>query len=164
MRRLLLAGAVLAFPIGALTLGVSGVASASTGTHPAAKATPFDCTKIKANETSTKAKLKGCGDTKNTGGSGSTPVADFATGMGTITWDGTGTSTYDNGTFMATSTNSCPSGSTEYEVMADISGGTGAAAKSIPDTFTFQAFVCVNNTTGKVTLLAGTDVEFGPTY
>ena len=56
MRRLLLAGVVLAFPLAGLTVGLAGPASASVVN---AKQPGVTCTKIKANITGTTAKLKG---------------------------------------------------------------------------------------------------------
>lgn len=160
MRRLLLAGVVLAFPISVLSVSLAGPASASVR-NPS---TGVTCTKVKGTITGTNAKLKGCNDLKNTGGSGKAPIAALATGAGTITWNGTGTTTLANGSFMQTTTNSCAPAGTEYEATLDVTGGTGAAAKSILVGWTVQAFICVNNTTGKISLLPGTDFEIGAAF
>jgi len=162
MRRLLLAGVILAFPIGALSVGLAGQASAASIRNPSAGVM---CTKIKANIlTGTNAKLKGCSDVKNTGGSGKAPIGTLTSGAGTITWHGTGTTTVNNGTFTSVSPDACPTGDAEYEITFDVTGGTGAAAKSILAGWTMQAFVCVNTTTGAVTLLPGTDLNIGPNF
>ncbi len=164
MRRLLLAGIVLAFPIGALSVGVAGQASA------ASPSTVVTCSKIKANIfTGTTAKLTGCSDTKNTGGSGKAPIATLTTGAGTLTWNGTGTTTLASGTFNSVTPDTCPTptGGTqdaEYMITYDITGGTGKAAKSIKAGWTLSATVCINETTGAVALLHGTDVEIGAAY
>jgi hypothetical protein len=160
MRRLLLAGAVLAFPLAGLTVGLAGPASASVR-NPS---TGVSCTKVKGTITGTNAKLKGCSDVKNTGGSGKAPITALATGSGTITWNGTGTTTLTGGTFNQVTPDACPTGSTEYEAMLTVSGGTGAAAKSILVGWTVQAFVCVNGTTGKISLLPGTDLNIGASF
>jgi len=160
MRRLLLAGAVLAFPLAGLTVGLAGPASASVR-NPS---TGVSCTKVKGTITGANAKLKGCSDTKNTGGSGKAPIAALATGSGTITWNGTGTTTLGSGTFNTISPDACPTGSTEYEAMLTVSGGTGAAKKSILVGWTVQAFVCVNNSTGAISLLSGTDFNIGAAF
>jgi hypothetical protein len=163
MRRLLLAGVILAFPIGALSVGYAGQASASIR-NPS---TVVTCSKIKANIlTGTTAKLKGCSDTKNTGGSGKAPIATLTSGSGTLTWHGTGTTTLAGGSFTAVSPDTCPtptggSQDLEYTIMYNVTGGTGAAAKSIKAGWTLTATVCINQTTGAVALLAGTDVQIG---
>lgn len=159
MRRLLLAGVVLAFPLAGLTVGLAGPASASVVN---AKQPGVTCTKIKANITGTTAKLKSCSDLPNTGGSGKTTIAALATGSGTITWKGTGTTTLDNGTFTQV-TSTCPNSETEYEITLDVTGGTGKAAKSIPAGWTMQAFVCIDSS-GNVTLLPGTTLNIGAAF
>lgn len=165
MRKLLLAGVLLALPISALGMSFAGPASASVN----AKQPGVTCTKIKANIAGTKAKLKDCSDLQNTGGKGKTTIAALATGTGTITWNGTGTTTLDNGTFTQEMTSTCPidpatgQPETEYDVTLDVSGGTGKALKSIPAGWTMEAMVCVDST-GNVTLLPGTDVNIGAAF
>ena len=162
MRRLLLAGVLLALPISALGMSLAGPASASV-VNPS---TGVVCTKIKANITGTTAKLKKCSDLPNTGGSGKTTIAALATGAGTITWNGTGTTTLANGTFTQVMSSTCPTdpatgqAETEYQITLDVTGGTGKAAKSIKAGWTLAATVCIDSA-GNVTLLPGTTLNIG---
>lgn len=155
MRKLLLVGALMVLPVSALSIAAASPAFASK--------TGVKCTSIKGKLTGKNATISGCNDTKNTGGSGKAPIASLESGSGTVTWNGTGTTTLANGTFTQVSPNACPTGSTEYEAMLTVTGGTGAAAKSILTGWTVQAFVCVS-ATGKITIAPGTDVNIGASY
>ncbi len=161
MRRLLLAGVILAFPIGALSVGFAGQASATSIRNPS---TGVTCTKISANIlTGKNAKIKGCSDTANTGGKGKASIATLTSGAGSIKWaSGHGTTTVSGGMFTSITPDACPSPEAEYEITFNVTGGTGAAAGSILAGWTVQAYVCVNTTSGAVALLAGTTLQIGP--
>jgi hypothetical protein len=156
MRKLLLVGALMVLPVSALSIAAAGPAFAAK--------TGVKCTAIKGKITGKNATISGCTDTKNTGGSGKAPISALAAGSGTVTWTGTGTTTLGNGTFTQVSPDACASGSTEYEAQLTVTGGTGAAAKSILTGWTVQAFICVNGTNGKITILPGTDVNIGASF
>jgi hypothetical protein len=158
MRRLLLAVVVLAFPISALTVGLAGPASAA-GVKPSASGVV--CSAFRGDADTGISKLRKCSDTKNTGGKGKFPLSTYS-GSGTITWNGTGTTTLGSVTLMPTTTNACPTGIDEEEMNATVTGGTGAAAKSIKTNWSLQAFFC--NAKGNLTLVAGTAVEIGADF
>ena len=159
MRRWILAAAMLTFPIGG-TLVLSGTASA------ASPATGVSCSKLGGSVSSTgavKGKLSGCTDPANTGGSG-TFKSQMGSTTGTVKWNGTGTTTATGITDTTVSPSTCPSSDTEVEVTGTISGGTGAAAKSIKKGWTFQAFICANPVTGAISLAPGTKWNMGPKF
>jgi hypothetical protein len=144
----------LAFPI-AGTLAFSGQALAAGG---------VSCTTLsgKVNTTTDAAKvtISGCNDTKNTGGKGKTKSSETAT-TSTITWNGTGTTTLGSATTTPISPGTCPSGDIEEMTTATVTGGTGAAAKSIKKGWTSQSYVCYDPTTSTLSLLAGTTYQIG---
>lgn len=157
MRRWLLAGVMIAFPIaGAVAL-----------TGPAVAASGVSCTSLtgKVNsQDAAKIKLSGCNDTANTGGKGTTKGSATST-TATITWNGTGTTTEDNvTTTIITSGATCASGDIEEETTGDVTGGTGAAAKSIKKGWTEQSFVCYNPNTSQLSLAPGTTFEIGKKF
>jgi hypothetical protein len=163
MRRWLLAGAMLVLPIGA-ALAVTGTASAASGVSCSGLSGKVNSTSLSAT-----GKLTGCNDTANTGGKGTFKGSETAT-TGSITWNKTGTTTFGSVAYNPTSTNTCPSTSTETNeaeeyVTGTVTGGTGAAAKSIKKKWTFEAYLCVNEntTTGALTLTLapGTDWLIG---
>lgn len=154
MRRWLLAAVVMAFPI-AGSLALAGQAQAAAG---------VSCTglsgKVNTSNDSAKIKLSGCNDTKNTGGKGTTKGSQSST-TATITWNGTGTTTEDDVTNTPVSNSTCASGDIEEEATATVTGGTGAAAKSIKKGWTVQSFVCYDPTTSKLSLAPGTTYQIG---
>jgi hypothetical protein len=153
MRRLLLAVAVMAFPI-AGTLAISGTASAASG---GVICTGFSG-KVNLTTNSAKIKLSKCNDTANTGGKGTTSGASGAT-TGTITWGGTGTTTLGSIVETVVSPSTCPSGDLEESSTGTVTGGTGAAKKSIKKGWTEQETVCYNPSNNKLTLLPGTTFQ-----
>jgi hypothetical protein len=156
MRRAIGVVALMVLPMAAATLGFASMASAATAS--------VTCSKLKVNLTSDIATLSGCTDPANTGKSGTLPVGALAGGAGstgTITWNKTGTTNITETAFNTISPDKCPSGYTEYEAVAKITGGTGKAEKSIKKGWTFQAYVCVNLTTSAVELLPGSKVDIG---
>jgi hypothetical protein len=155
---MLLIAVAFALPISA-SAALAGTAAAAS---PKAKSSGVVCTSLKAKITGKNGTASGCSDTKNTGGSGKFPIAALTSGSGTITWNGTGTSTITD-SFTAVSPGTCPTGDSEYQVNGTITGGTGAAAKSIVTGWTLSTTVCVNGSNGKIALLAGTDVLINAT-
>jgi len=148
----------MVLPVAALTIGSASMAAAASG---------VTCSKLAVSLTTGNATLSGCTDPANTGKSGTIPISELAGGvgsMGTITWHGTGTTTITETAFNTITPDKCPTGYTEYEAEATITGGTGVALKSIKKKWTFQAFVCANLTTDKFALLKGTKVEIGPKF
>jgi len=154
MRRVVSVVALMSLPLAAMTVGWSGVAGAATG---------VTCTKIAGGIAGTTGTLSGCSDTANTGGKGTFPIAALTGGSGSITWNKTGTTALSGVTATATTINKCPSGSTEYEVSGNVSGGTGKALKSIKVGWTLQAFVCLT-AKGTFSLLKGQKVNIGPKF
>jgi hypothetical protein len=157
MRKLLVVGLLCAFPV-AGTLSFAGTA--------VAKSTGVSCTGLSGTIASTgkvKISLSGCSDTKNTGGKGTEKTKETST-SGTITWDGTGTTTYDNSSYSGVSNPTCPSSDIEEQSTGDIDGGTGAAANSIKKGWTFQADVCYDASAGTLSLAPGTTYEIGASY
>jgi hypothetical protein len=103
-----------------------------------------------------------CGDKKNTGGAGTFPNSAILSGSGTITWTGTGTTTVGSVTLTSITSGTCPTGDTEDEVTGDITGGTGAAAKSILTGWTITAYACVSSA-GTLSLAPGTKLLINAT-
>jgi len=155
MRRWILAGVVMAFPI------IGSVAAASQA-QAAQPATGVSCKtlsgKVNLSTDSAKITLSGCNDTKNTGGKGTSKGSESAT-TGTITWNGTGTTTLGSETNTPVSPSTCAAGDIEEQSSGTVTGGTGAAAKSIKTGWTEQAFVCFNPNTSKLSLAPGTTYQ-----
>ena len=155
MRRWILAGVVMAFPI----VGSVALAGQAQAAQPA---TGVSCKTLsgKVNLTTNTATIKvsGCNDTKNTGGKGTSKGSESAT-TGTITWNGTGTTTLGSETNTPVSNSTCPSGDVEEQSSATVTGGTGAAAKSIKKGWTEQAFVCFDPSTSMLSLAPGTTFQ-----
>jgi hypothetical protein len=155
----------LAMPVAA-TFAIAGTATAAS---PYVKVNPVSCSSLSGtvNSTTLKAKgtLDGCNDPKNTGGGGTFTGKESKT-TATTTWaSGHGTTTFSNVAYTPVSPNACPSPDIEYKITGTVSGGTGAALKSIPKGWTLQIYICVN--TGPpitFSLLAGTLVEIGSAY
>ncbi len=164
MRRWLLAGVILAFPVaGALTFATQAQA-ASTAT------TGVSCSglsgKVVLSTDSATIKLTKCNDTANTGGSGTTKGSETST-TASITWKGKGTTTEDKVTNTSVSPDTCPTptgGTQDIEELstATVTGGTGAAKKSIKKGWTVQAYVCFDSGNSSISLLPGTDYKIGP--
>jgi hypothetical protein len=138
-----IAAMVVASSLGTVAL-TSGVASASAPT--------VTCTKFSATASGS-ATLGGCNDTKNTGGSGK-EVAKVKGSGGTavITWNKTGTTT-TTFKYASVTPNKCPKGYSEIKETATVTGGTGAAVKSIPKGQVGVLLLCIKGTT--ITLLKG---------
>jgi len=160
MRRAIGVVALMVLPVSVATVGFASMAAAASG---------VSCSKLVVSLTTGNGKLSGCTDPANTGKTGTFPIATLVSGVGstgTITWNKTGTTNITVTTFGTVTPNACPTGYTEYEAMATITGGTGEAAKSIKKKWTFQAFVCVDASSAPISieLLPGSKVEIGPKY
>jgi hypothetical protein len=154
---LLLAGVILVFPV----VGVLAFA----GSAYAAKGVSCSYLSGSINPSTGKVKgaLSGCTDTKNTGGQGKFKGTETST-SGKITWNGTGTTTDDKVLYRRVTPSICRSGDYEDVVTGYITGGTGAAARSIKAGWTLQAYVCFDPTTGGLSLAPGKSWEIGPNY
>lgn len=148
MRRLVLAGVLLALPVSALSLGISATAFAA---HPATK--EVKCQSAVGNLAGT-VNLSECNDKKNTDGSGSAPTSALTTSSGTITWANGGTTTVDNVSEIPVGNSTCKTGWTEYSASGEVSGGT--EVDSIPVGWLFHWDLC-ESSSGKVKLTKGTD-------
>jgi hypothetical protein len=158
MRRWLMAGVLMAFPlVGVLSfMGTANAASSAA------------CTKLtgKVNLTTGFAKvtISGCNDTANTGGGATTQESETGT-TGTLTWKGgKGTTTLGSITTTTVSPDKCPGSDIEEETVASVTGGTGAAVKSIKPGWTAKSFVCYDPSNNDLTLLKGTKYEMGTKY
>jgi hypothetical protein len=150
-------------PLSVLSVSLAGSASASS---PATGG--VSCSKLAANFlTGTTGTLSKCTDTANTGGKGKFPIAALTSGSGTITWNKTGTTTLTGVTATQVTNDTCPVAAdgtqeTEFTVTGNVTGGTGAAKKSIKKGWTIAATVCVDLAgTGKVILLPGSTFQIG---
>lgn len=163
MRRVLGVVALCALPISVLSVSLAGTASAAS---PATAG--VICKKLHANFlTGGTGKIAKCSDTANTGGKGKFPVASLMSGSGTITWNGTGTTTLTGIVATSVTPDTCPVAAdgtqeSEFTVTGNVTGGTGKAKKSIKAGWTLASTVCVDLAgTGAVTLLPGTTLQIG---
>jgi hypothetical protein len=160
MRRAMGVVALMVLPMAVMTVGFASMAAAATAS--------VTCKKLSVSLTTGNATISGCTDAGNTGKSGTIPIADLAGGPGStgvITWHGTvGTTDITETAFNTIMPDKCPTGYTEYEAIAKITGGTKTSAKSIKKGWTFEAFVCANLTTDQFELLPGTKVDIGKGY
>jgi hypothetical protein len=139
---------VVAGSLGSIGFVAGGVAGASAPT--------VTCTtgKITVSGSGT---LSGCGDTKNTGGSGKL-VASLGKKTGVITWNKTGTTTFKF-TYVIEAKDTVCSPKTDKEIKetATTTGGTGAAVKSIPKGQVATTTICEKGST--VTLAPGSHYQ-----
>jgi hypothetical protein len=143
--RIAAAGAMLAGASLGSVLASSAVASASA---PTVTCTGFSAT------TSGVGTLSSCNDTKNTGGK-ATDKANIAKSTAVITWNKTGTTT-ESYKETAVTPSKCAKGDSEIKEVSTVTGGTGAAVKSIPKGQVATAYLCLNSAKKTVTLLPGT--------
>ena len=136
-----IAAMVVASSLGTIALS-TGVASASA---PTVTCTIFSAT------ASGKATLNACNDTGNTGGKG-TEVANLKASTAVITWNKTGTTTTKY-SYAAVTPDKCAKGSSEIKETATVTGGTGAAVKSIPKGQVATLLLCIKGTA--ISLLPG---------
>jgi hypothetical protein len=143
------------------SVGLLAVPSANAST--AAKKTPtITCKKFTGNLEGGNGTLSGCSDKANTGGSGTFPPSSIEQSSGTITWNQTGTTDVDNFIGNGVSPSACKHSNPEDKVTGDVFGGTGAAATSIPDGDTLTVYLCINPSTGEVTLAPKTKFTIAP--
>lgn len=154
MRRWLMVLAVLLIPASFIGAGIASPAFAANA--------GVSCGKLTGSTTSTTVTISKCNDKLNTGGSGSFPTSTVLSGSGKITWNGTGTTKVDNITFGEASSQNCATGSTEEAVSGDVAGGSGAAPKSIHKGWVLNGDVCLNGTTGAITLAPDTKLTIAP--
>jgi hypothetical protein len=157
MRRAMSVVALMVLPISILSVGIASTAAAATPS--------VTCSKLSGNilsTTNTNVTFSKCTDTANTDGSGTLPLGPLIAGSttGTITWKNKGTTNIKNIAFTQVTVDACPTGDNEYMITATIAASTGKA-KSLKKGWTMQATVCLNNTTGALSLLAGTKVDIG---
>jgi hypothetical protein len=157
MRRMLMAGIAIAFPL------VGAFAYAGT----AAAATGVTCTKLTgtiSGSGSVKVTISGCNDKANTGGGGTETSSETAT-TGKITWKGgKGTTSFKDINSTPVSSGTCPSTDIEEETVTTVSTGTGAAKASIKKGWTSESYVCYNPnaTKNQLSLAPGTKYLIGP--
>jgi len=140
----LLTAAALIVPASFAGWAAAGPASAA--------AAPASCATLSgAGVTST---LTNCTDPANTGGKGTavSKVVKGTTGTTTIKWNKTGTTTLTF-SYVVVKANKCPKGQTEIIETGNVTGGTGAAIKSILKGQKTSASVCEGKS---VALLKGT--------
>jgi hypothetical protein len=154
MRRVIGVAALCLLPISVLTVGMSGVASASTG---------VSCKVLSGNfATGTTGTISKCNDPANTGKSGTFPIAALGSGKGAITWaTNHGKTSLVSVVPTQISPGTCPAGDSEYQVTGTVKKSTGLAAKSILKGWKVNAFACID-ATGNLSLLAGTTLTIGP--
>jgi hypothetical protein len=105
--------------------------------------------------------LTNCTNPTATGGSGSAEVnfktlGKGSTVAGTITWHGTGTTTFSLSTAGGKTPNKCPKGTSEFISTGKVQGGSGAALKGIPKGSPVSETTCSNPGTGASTIYPGT--------
>jgi hypothetical protein len=107
--------------------------------------------------------FRNCSDVANTGGSGTTPASTFSQdgSKGTITWNGTGTTTIDDAHFTYPVPDVCAHQALEVHATFKVTGGTGKAKSSIPAGWKLRVEMCWNQKTGNVKLVAGTVLTIG---
>jgi hypothetical protein len=124
----------LVLPASLATWSVAGPASATTAPT---------CSVLAIAVTGT-GTVSGCTDTANTGGSGKLVfVVKKSPYPGTITWKGTGTTAVSL-TYTFPKKSVCAKGDTDIVIGGTVTGGKGAALKSIPKNSKVSAVACYN--------------------
>ena len=127
MRRVLMASVLMVVSFSALSLSLASTASAASAVGS------VTCLKFKGSFTGTTGKIGKCTDHANTGAKGTFTISTLETTSGTITWNGTGTTTLDDVTVTPDDgTSTCASGDIELSVSGDVDGGTGNAVNFDP--------------------------------
>jgi hypothetical protein len=153
--------ALLPAVVALTSVGLLAVPSANAVTA-AKKAPKITCNKWTGSLEGGTGTLSGCSDKANTGGSGTFPPSSVEEASGTITWNETGTTDLDDFIGNGVSPSACKHSNPEDQVTGDVSGGTGAAATSIPDGDTLTVYLCINPSTGEVTLAPKTKFTIAP--
>jgi hypothetical protein len=125
----------------------SGPASAATG----AQCAGFKGT-VKGVGTLTK-----CTNPAATGGKGNA-VMNLAKSTGKITWNKTGTTAWKFTYKAPKAAKGCAAGTSQFDISGTVTGGTGAAVKSLPKGHKISASLCVGKT--GITLKPGTVFKF----
>jgi hypothetical protein len=133
---------------------------------PAGAAQSAKCTALKTKTVGTKitATVSKCTPTKATGGSGSGTFTSTGAPSGTlnitIKWAGGKGTTKANLKFANQATKGkCAAGATRVKITGKVTGGTGAAAKTIKKNEPLTGSVC-NHPTKGITLEPGTVMKF----
>jgi hypothetical protein len=156
VRRVLMASVLIVVTFSTLSLSLASTASAASAVRSVM------CSKFKGSLTGTTGKIGRCTDHANTGAKGTFPISTLETTSGTITWNGTGTTTLDDVTMTPDEgTSTCASGDIELSVSGDVNGGTGNAVNSIPAGDTVSALICATSSLA-FSLAPYTGVEFNP--
>ncbi len=126
-----------------LALVAPASATVWTMSGPASATAVISCSVEKG--TGLNAALSGCNDPANTGGKGSavSKVIKGTSGSSTIKWNKTGTTTVA-WNYTIVKPNKCAAGFTEIRETGKVTGGTGAAVKSITKGQSSIGTVCEN--------------------
>ncbi len=135
----------------ALALPIGGAVALSAGPAGAAKKSTITCTKVSGN-VATSVKLKKCNGNTGTK-SKAIPISSFA-GGGTVKWHNGLTTTFGAPT-TGTGTK-CPTSDTDETFTGAVTADTTGSAKPIPGVY--KGEVCINGTTGAITIAPGTSV------
>jgi hypothetical protein len=149
MRRILLSalmGLGVAVPVGATVL--AGAPGAAFAAGSGVKCSALTGT-ITGNVT-----VSSCTPANKKYASASAATSTLASGGGTVTWTPSGKTTVIAVTFKQAGT-ACPAGTSEYEAKGSVTGGTAKYTKTGDKV---KVDVCVNTTTGAITLAPGTKV------
>jgi hypothetical protein len=133
----------------ALALVVTGSVATVAFTSPASAAVPKTTCSVVSISIKGTGTLSKCTDTANTGGSGKLVVNTKKSPYpATITWNKTGTTTasLQYAGLAKGAKNVCPAGTSEIVVTGTVTGGTGAAVKSIPKGSKVTANLCFKGT------------------
>ena len=152
-----------------LTLGVAAASLAGFAfIAPAGAAAPVTCSNPKSvtnlKKLTSTITLTNCTNPKATGGKG-TGLVNFKTSgtnskvTGKITWNKTGTTSFNLTTKAAPKSVKCPKGTSGFSTVGKVTGGTGAAGTLIKKGSPYSETVCANTTTGKTTMAPGTKVQ-----
>jgi len=133
--------------LGRVLISLALVASASlagiAAGGPASASTAATCSVFNVAITGT-GTMSGCTDAANTGGSGTFKATIKKSPYSAVfTWKGTGTTT-SSLTYSSPKTSICPKTETEILIKGAVTGGTGAALKSIPKKTVVSAIECYN--------------------
>jgi hypothetical protein len=126
--RLIFAGAIISTGFVGVSMAVTTVPAGAAAQTPS-----VTCKKAVIDGTTSgfTGKLQNCSDKANTGTSG-TISYNLVDSVGTIKWKTPGTTTVSL-TYHVVKNVYCPKRYEQYEVTSTVTGGTGAAASSIPD-------------------------------
>jgi hypothetical protein len=136
----------------ALALPIGGAIAISAGPAAAGGTKTITCTKVSGNISSS-VKLKDCNGNTGTK-SKAIPIASFA-GGGVVKWKSGKTTTFGAPT-TGTGTKCTEAGATDETFTGAVTADTTGSAKPIPGVYSGE--VCINGTTGAITIAPGTTV------